>query len=264
MHRWIEFKVETEGGPWKVFLANPEIIQFSHVQSCSLYKRHETVLKKKVIGIDDFRTFLVHFFAISILWVHFKNADEFPTSNDFGNMKLSFDEFKMAVKTLTATHQGEECSEEQLMKDFITIDHDQSNSLGFVEVCAHCCKYIDPLFDPNNPDQNTGLPANIQELQDKEDMQNLKLKQREEPPAVPFLSEITDVVEVLDIADDVLADLEEVSEVKRTGQFKTIKSRNLMAVDALQKELDREKAATQFAEVKYSTEAEIDALLKKI
>lgn len=117
-----------------MFLSNPDVIQFAHVQSCSTYKRHDTVLKKKVIGIDDFRTFLVHLFSISVLWVHFKNADEFVNSDDFGNMKLSIDEFKLAVKTLTATHEREECSEEQLLADFTALDHDKSNSLGFVEV----------------------------------------------------------------------------------------------------------------------------------
>lgn len=64
------------------------------------------------------------------------------------------------------------------------------------------------------------------------------------------------------ISDDVLAELEETSEVKRGAQFKTVKSRNLMAVDALQQELDKEKAAAKFEEVKFTTESEMDALLK--
>lgn len=136
LNRWIKSKIDSEGGSWKVFMANPEVIQFAHVQSCSLYRRNNTVLKKKVIGIDDFRTFLVHFYAISILWVHFKNADEFTFSNDFGNLKLSFEEFKLAVKTLTSTHEKEVLSDEQLMEDFVKLDHDKSNSLGFVEVCT--------------------------------------------------------------------------------------------------------------------------------
>jgi hypothetical protein len=139
LNRWIRAKTESDGGAWKIFLANPEVIQFAHVQSCSLYKRHDTVLKKKVIGIDDFRSFLVHFFAISVFWVHFKNADEFVHSSDFGNMKLSFEEFKLAVKTLTATHLREDCSEEQLRDDFQALDHDKSNSLGFVEVRVAVC-----------------------------------------------------------------------------------------------------------------------------
>lgn len=156
LHRWIRSKIDTEGGSWKVFMVNPEVIQFAHVQSCSLYQRHDTVLKKKVIGIDDFRTFLVHFFAISVLWVHFKNADEFMYSNDFGNLKLTFEEFKLAVKTLTATHEKEELSDEQLMEDFVKLDHDQSNSLGFVEVqrleyhelmMVYCANIVYRMFD---------------------------------------------------------------------------------------------------------------------
>ena len=136
LHRWIKAKIDKEGGSWKVFLSNPEVIQFAHEQSCSLYNRHETVMKKKVIGIDDFRAFLVHFFAISVLWVHFKNADEFKYSEDFGNMKLSFEEFQLAVKTLTASHAQEECTEEQLAADFKALDKDNSNSLGFIEVSS--------------------------------------------------------------------------------------------------------------------------------
>lgn len=140
--RWVKDKADHEGGSWKVFLANPEVIQFAHVQASSLFRRHETVIKKKVVGIDDFRTFLVQFFAISTLWVHFKNADDFSLSHDMGNMKLSFEEFKLAVKTLTASHANESISEEQLLNDFRDLDKDNSNSLAFVEVSlgisGHC------------------------------------------------------------------------------------------------------------------------------
>ena len=137
--QWIKSKVASEGGSWKLFLANPTVIQYAHVQSSQLYSKHDTVLKMKVIGIDDFRTFLVHFFAISVLWIHFKNADDFQFTDDFGNLKLNFEEFRIAVKTLTATHKQEECSDEQLRKDFAEIDFDQSGNLGFAEVgCCFC------------------------------------------------------------------------------------------------------------------------------
>ena len=134
MNRWIKTKIDTEGGSWKVFLNNPSVIQFAHIQSCSQYKRHDTVLKKKVIGIDDFRTFLIQFFAISVLWVHFKNADDFKYTDDFGNLRLTFDEFKLAVRTLTATHEKEHVSDEDLHRDFNRLDHDKSGGLNFVEV----------------------------------------------------------------------------------------------------------------------------------
>ena len=135
--RWVDQKVQSEGGSWKVFLVNPEVIQYAHVQASQVYRRHDITQHQKVIGIDDFRTFLVHFFAISVLWIHFKNADEFRFTDDFGNMKLNFEEFRLAVKTLTATHEREECSNDQLLKDFKTLDFDCSGNLGFAEVSAH-------------------------------------------------------------------------------------------------------------------------------
>ena len=132
--RWFKQKHEQEGGSWKVFLVNPEVIQYAHVQSSRVYRSHDSTVQHKVIGIDDFRTFLIHFFAISILWIHFKNADDCQFTDDFGNMKLSFDEFKLAVNTLTATREREECGDEQLKKDFATLDVDNSGNLGFAEV----------------------------------------------------------------------------------------------------------------------------------
>lgn len=139
--RWFRQKNEHEGGSWKVFLANPEVIQYAHVQSSRVYRSHDPHVQHKVIGIDDFRTFLIHFFAISVLWIHFKNADDCQFTDDFGNMKLSFDEFKLAVNTLTATREREECGDEQLKKDFATLDIDNSGNLGFAEVLlnlAYC------------------------------------------------------------------------------------------------------------------------------
>jgi len=132
--RWFKQKNEHEGGSWKVFLVSPEVIQYAHVQSSRVYRSHDPTVQHKVIGIDDFRTFLIHFFAISILWIHFKNADDCQFTDDFGNMKLSFDEFKLAVNTLTATRGREELGDEQLKKDFATLDVDNSGSLGFAEV----------------------------------------------------------------------------------------------------------------------------------
>jgi hypothetical protein len=62
----------------------------------------------------------------------------------------------------------------------------------------------------------------------------------------------------------VLAELGEVSEIKRSGQFQSVKARNQMAVDAIQDEVEKAKAAAKFEEVKFTTESEMDALLKNI
>lgn len=68
----------------------------------------------------------------------------------------------------------------------------------------------------------------------------------------------------MEISEDVLEELDQSSEIKRTGHFKTIKSRNLLAVDALQQELDKEKAAAKFEEVKFTTKIEMDKLLQEV
>jgi hypothetical protein len=126
----------------------------------------------------------------------------------------------------------------------------------YVQVCAHCCKYIDPSYDAHAP--TSALPANILALQDQEESER---RRREQSEGLYFA---TEGVAQVDIAEDVLADLEEVSEVKRTGQFKTVKSRNLMAVEAIQQELDMQKAAAKFEEVKFTTAAEMDTLLSNL
>ena len=97
------------------------------------------------------------------------------------------------------------------------------------------------------------LPASIQALQDAEDQQ----KAHDD-----FLFQAEEGVADLEISEDVLAELDETSEVKKAGHFKTLKSRNLLAVDAIQQELDQQKAVAKFEEVKFTTEAEMDALLK--
>lgn len=126
-------------------------------------------------------------------------------------------------------------------------------------MCAHCCKYIDPDFDPK---VESAVPAAIQALQEQEDFQRRRAAQNGHPDQDLFTLE--GGVESVEISEDVLADLEEPSDVKRAGQFRTLQSRNFMAMEAIQQELDKEKAVAKFEEVKYSTEAEMDALLNSL
>lgn len=121
-------------------------------------------------------------------------------------------------------------------------------------MCAHCCRYIDPSYDPHAAEPV--LSPELAALQEQED-----LRRREPDHNETFALE---GVEQVDIAEDVLADLEEASDVKRAGQFKTVKSRNLLAIGALQQELDREKAAAKFEELKFTTENEMNALLSNL
>jgi hypothetical protein len=128
--------VESEHGAWDIFLKNPEIIQFSHAQASTIYHRESTVLKKRVVDLADFRQLLIHMYAISVLWVHFKHADDFMSTDDLGNLKLSLPEYTLAVKTLCASKAGETITDAQIQDDFTRLDLDLSGSIGFVEVIS--------------------------------------------------------------------------------------------------------------------------------
>jgi len=134
LSRWITWKAKKEMGPWKIFTKSPEIIRFSHEHAATMFNKDSAITKKKVVGLEDFRSLLIHMYAVSVLWVHFKNADDCVTTDELGNLKLNMDEFNLAVKTLCASKAGEHVTEAQIEADFLALDLDQSESIGFVEV----------------------------------------------------------------------------------------------------------------------------------
>lgn len=87
-------------------------------------------------GLEAFKQFLIHLFVLSVLWVHFKHADDWNEGNDAGNEKLNYDEFKMACRTFMSAQANEEWSEEKIKADFETLDIDKSGSVEFIEVSA--------------------------------------------------------------------------------------------------------------------------------
>ncbi|KAJ1395935.1 hypothetical protein B484DRAFT_266742 [Ochromonadaceae sp. CCMP2298] len=133
VNRWIAMKVKTEGGAWKIFLLNPEIVQFSHAQASTIFNKDTAITKKKVVDLEDFRTLLIHVYAISVLWVHFKHADELTSTDELGNLKLTLAEFTLAITTLCASKAGETVTEAQIEADFRALDIDNSENIGFVE-----------------------------------------------------------------------------------------------------------------------------------
>jgi hypothetical protein len=108
-------------------------LEVAHQQACKFYKR-AVKCSKKVFSIEEFRVFLVNLFVLSVLWAHFKKADEWVESHDVGNEMLSFEEFSLACRTFCRTHAQEELTDEQILDDFGIIDADHSNSIPFIEV----------------------------------------------------------------------------------------------------------------------------------
>jgi hypothetical protein len=135
--RWVKSKSHSEGGSWSFMLSNPIIIKVAHSQAS---KRTTTpghrIVHQKVVGIADFKNLLVHLFAISILWVHFKNADDWVEGFDFGNHTLTLEEFKLACRTVSASHCNEDISDSDIEESFYMLDTNKSGSIAFLEVCS--------------------------------------------------------------------------------------------------------------------------------
>jgi len=142
IEKWLASKGPVE--PWKHFLNNPEIVKYAHNFSSKYVKGH-FVVKQKIVDIGEFRTFLVHLFVISILWIHFYKADEFQDFGDAFNNRLSLLEFKLAVLTFCASYEHEEIDDEQITADFALLcSGGNTAGVTFAEVCNFCCQFIHP------------------------------------------------------------------------------------------------------------------------
>lgn len=86
------------------------------------------------VGIDQFKVFLMHLYVISILWVHFTNADNWREGNDVGNNKLTLDEFRLACRTLTSAQAQETINDAQIAEDFRKLDFNNDGYVDFKEV----------------------------------------------------------------------------------------------------------------------------------
>jgi Ca2+-binding EF-hand superfamily protein len=134
---------------------------------------------KERVGLADFRSFLIHFYAVSVLWVHFRYADEAVSVCDLKHQQLSLEEFTLAVTTLTTAKGKQALSAEQVRTDFELLDIDKSGWISFSEVVATCCWYIDPKFDSSKPvipivvSPSDDVPENVRKLQQEDDAREL-------------------------------------------------------------------------------------------
>lgn len=120
---------------WGIFLTSGPVLAIAHKNACKHGDSSSSVSSSKVVDVTEFRTLLVHLFAVSILWSHFENADQWEDSGgDIGNRQLNFDAFKLACRTLASTNAKEELRDEQILSDFRMLDENQSQTIGFVEV----------------------------------------------------------------------------------------------------------------------------------
>jgi alanine racemase len=88
-----------------------------------------------MVNVTEFKTLLVHLFALSILWSHFQNAEKWEDSgSELQGHRLNFEAFKLACRTFDSANAHEDLTDEQIKTDFQLIDSNLSGSVGFIEV----------------------------------------------------------------------------------------------------------------------------------
>lgn len=138
LQAWLREKAK-DNESWRVLVTHPTIFKTAHIFSS---KQHavppgEFRPVAMICGLEGFKQFLIHLFVLSILWVHFKHADEWNEGNDVGNEKLTYEEFRMACRTFISAQANESLSDERILSDFTLLDVDKSGSVEFIEVwCA--------------------------------------------------------------------------------------------------------------------------------
>lgn len=156
---------------WRIFLTSGPVLAIAHKNASKHGDSSSSVSASKMVDVTEFRTLLVHLFAVSIMWSHFQNADQWEESGgDIGNKQLNFEAFKLACRTLASANAKEDLSDEEILSDFHLLDENNSLTIGFIEVmaattffpisssfflidspchemnsqvCNFCCKYID-------------------------------------------------------------------------------------------------------------------------
>ena len=211
-----------------------------------------------VVDIDSFKDFLVHLFVISILWTHFKHADEWMEGVDLGSERLSFQKFKMAYRTFSAAYANESLSDEVLQKDFDLIDTNKSGTIEFTEVCKYCVDFFKGNF-PDHFAKQSGAAYASSYSSGFDLLNELELVKspRESPLPTELICSSTSTVSVatlgqLDRADEEERSWTPISDVAEVPATASAKARR--ALDAIgERVVENAKIAT-FEEMKLSTE----------
>jgi len=143
---WAQERSKTDPSWRKLFLdtGSGPVLNIAHKMACQHGDIGSSVSNSHVVHIGEFRTLLLHMFAVSNFWCHFNNADRWEESGgEVGAGDLNVDAFRLGVRTFNAAHAKEEVTDEEIQEYFDTIDSNQSGGIGFFEVCNYCCRFID-------------------------------------------------------------------------------------------------------------------------
>ncbi len=254
LEKWIKSKALV-GGSWTFMISNPIIIKMAHAQAV----RHSTtdrtnIVNQKDVGFDDFRNLLIHLFAISILWVHFKNADDWVEGHDFGNLSLSFEEFKLACRSVTVSHANEPLTDEQIQQDFALLDLNKNGSLAFIEVCEYCCKFIHNEFEMKLEETRVSSKRGSIHISVKNGTNDCTI----DPQLLGSSERRVSVEPKLELMQDLMQ-----SSSKKASNRSTQSENISKAMDAMSEEIQKNQSVADFVEIKVSTENQMNAIFNQ-
>jgi len=145
LQKWIVQNIKKQKNPndscWSIFLNCGTVIKMAHKAACGHLSAGSPMASRTGVDITEFRSLLIHLYAMSILWRHFASQSMYKQSAGSSNERLELsskkmdeDEFKIAVRGLCAAHAGEILSDEELLSDFVSIDTNMIGLVGFVQV----------------------------------------------------------------------------------------------------------------------------------
>lgn len=144
-------KKAIDGSFWSVISTNDTIIRIAFMIASKAESPDQETLVAATVTIRTFKDFLIHLFVLSILWVHFKHADEWNEGTgtgsneetDLGSEKLTFARFKMACRTFSSAQAHESLTDEKIQADFEFLDVNKSGTVEFSEVSHELCVFSD-------------------------------------------------------------------------------------------------------------------------
>ena len=259
LEKWLQEKAASEGGSWKHFLHNPQVYALAHEHASKVANSNNKLflVKKKIVDLAEFRALLVQLFAISILWAHFKKADEFLLAGDAYNQKLNFMEFKVGVKSFCAAYGQEEITDEQLQTDFATLDTDKSNSISFNEVCNFCCKFIDPKFSAqyiSNASNDSAEGSNKIPLSKVDNL--IRLSNNYNSGELNFPTEVMEELRTKNTADELMTVTRSSMKRKSVVPLTKAEANEALndAMDSVVAEVEKNQNIAQLIEFKITTE----------
>ena len=122
---------------WAIFLTSGTVLKTAHKAACGHLSVGSTPHSRDSVDISEFRSFLIHLYAMSILWRHFASVSRWKSMNqpdELSSKKLNVQEFAVGVRGFCSLHSMEELSDADIERDFLEIDGNLDGYIGFVEV----------------------------------------------------------------------------------------------------------------------------------